>query len=77
MKIKKLREERNGEITLTRDEIVERLQDGSMRRLKMPAKKLVRLYRRGKLEDPGRVADLLALSDLLPDDDPLFGNSPA
>jgi len=63
------------EVTLTREEIIDHLQDGAKRRLKMPARKLVRLYRRGKLEDPGRVADLLALSDLLPDDDPIFGNS--
>jgi hypothetical protein len=33
---------------------------------------MLRAYRAGRLDDPGRVADLLVLADLLPDDDPLF-----
>ena len=67
----------NGDfVVLTREEIIDSLEKDAQRRLKMSAEKLVRLYRHGKLDDPGRVADLLALSDLLPDDDPLFGDPP-
>ncbi len=58
-------------LELTRDEIIERIEKGAQRRLGISAKELIRKYRDGKLQDPGSVADLLALANLLPDDDPL------
>src|SRR5687767_10133704 len=62
-------------VELTRDEIVERIEKGAQRRACSSAYELLRQYRAGKLQDPGSVADLLALSNLLPDDDPVFGNN--
>ncbi len=59
-------------VTMTRDEIIAELDRESQRRLSMPAKNLFRLYREGELDDPGSVADLLILADLLPEDDALF-----
>ena len=56
---------------LSRDEIIERIERGAQRRLNTSARDLVRRYRTGKLQDPGSVADLLALANLLPDNDPL------
>jgi hypothetical protein len=38
----------------------------------MSAAALVEAYRNGTLEEPGELADLLALAFLLPEDDPLF-----
>ena len=38
----------------------------------MSAMELIQAYRDGNLEEPGEVADLLALAYLLPDGDPLF-----
>ncbi len=64
-------------LELSRDEIIKRIERGAQRRLHTSAKDLVRRYRTGKLQDPGSVADLLALANLLPDDDPLFGNAAA
>ncbi len=59
-------------LELTRDEILKRLEDGARRRLGMSAGDMLRAYRAGALADPGRVADLLGLADLLRDDDPIF-----
>lgn len=59
-------------VELGRDEILTRLETGAQRRRGLSAKELVRRYRAGELEDPCEVADLLALADLLRDDDPLF-----
>ena len=56
----------------TRDDILKRLDDGAWRRLHLSAEEMLRAYRAGRLDDPGRVADLLVLADLLPNDDPLF-----
>ncbi len=64
--------EENGILTLTRDEIVQRIERGAQRRLKMSARELVDAYCLGHLEDPGAVADLLALASLLTESDPLF-----
>jgi len=71
------RQERNGVIELTRKEIIERIDREAKRRMHMSANELLRSYRAGRLEDAGAVADLLALSNLLPDNDPLFGNGTA
>ncbi len=59
-------------LELTREEILKRLEDGARRRLGMSAGDMLRAYRAGALADPGRVADLLGLADLLRDDDPIF-----
>ena len=59
-------------VELTRDEIIRRLEVGARRRRGMSARDLVRTFRSGKLEEPCEVADLLALADLLRDDDPLL-----
>jgi hypothetical protein len=59
-------------LTLSRDEIVERIDREARRRLRISAKELLRRYRAGELDDPGYVADLIMLADLLPDDDALF-----
>lgn len=67
----------NGVIELTREEIIERIEQGAKRRMHISANELLRSYRAGRLEDAGAVADLLALSNLLPDNDPLFGNNAA
>ena len=42
------------------------------RRLGMSAAELFRRYREGLLAEPGAVADLLILADLLPEDDEIF-----
>ena len=59
-------------LELTRDDILQRLEAGAQRRRGLSAHELLRLYRTGKLEEPCGVADLLALADLLPDNDPLL-----
>ncbi|MBI4729753.1 MAG: hypothetical protein HY775_09685 [Acidobacteria bacterium] len=60
------------ELELTRDEIVAALEEGARSRMRVSAGELLRRYREGELEDPGLVADLLVLADLLPDDDAIF-----
>jgi hypothetical protein len=49
-----------------------RLEEGARSRAGLSAKEMVKRYLAGRLDDPGRVADLLALARLLPEDDPLF-----
>jgi hypothetical protein len=62
----------NNTVEMTREEIVRVIEEGARRRRNMSAIELIRAYRRKELDDPGPVADLLALSHLLPDEDPLF-----
>lgn len=59
-------------LQLTRRQIYERLEEGARRRCGMSAAELIRVYKEGRLENPGAVADLLSLAHLLTDDDPLF-----
>lgn len=59
-------------VQLTREEILRRLETGARQRRGMSAGEMLSRYRRGLLEDPCDVADLLALADLLRADDPLF-----
>ncbi len=59
-------------VQLSRDEILRRLETGARSRRGMSAGELLARYRKGTLEDPCDVADLLALADLLRADDPLF-----
>ena len=59
-------------LELSREDILRRIEKAAQRRLKMSASELLRAYRAGRIEDPGRVADLLVLADLLREDDPIF-----
>jgi hypothetical protein len=56
----------------TRDEIVAFIETEAWRRRGMSAAQLLHSYRDGSLESPGEVSDILALADLLPEDDPVF-----
>lgn len=62
-------------VELPRDEIADRIERGARKRLGIDARELLRRYRNGELENPGAVADLLALANLLRESDPLFGSS--
>ncbi len=59
-------------LELTRDQIAAELDREAQRRLHISGEELVRRYRAGLLKDCGTVADLLALTSLLAEDDPLF-----
>lgn len=65
----------NSTVEMTRDEIVRVIEEGAQRRRGMSAAQLIRAYRSKQLEDPGPVADLLALAYLLREDDPLFADA--
>jgi hypothetical protein len=67
--------ERDSIIQLTREELVERLEQEARRRRHTSAQELLAAYRQGQLEDPGDIADLLALASLLPEDDPLLASA--
>ena len=67
--------EKDSIIELTRDELVGRLEAEARRRRGMSAQQLLLAYREGRLEDPGEVADLLALASLLSEDDPLLATA--
>lgn len=67
--------EKDSTIELTRDELVERLEAETRRRRGMSAQQLLLAYRDGRLENPGEVADLLALAGLLSEDDPLLATA--
>ncbi|MBI4582730.1 MAG: hypothetical protein HY717_01660 [Planctomycetes bacterium] len=57
---------------LSRTEIIRMIERGAKARRRMTAKQLITNYRKGKLEDPGEVADLLGLAGLLSKSDSLF-----
>ena len=59
-------------VELTRENIIERLERGARDRRGLSAREMIVRFRSGQLEEPCDVADLLALADLLPDDDPLL-----
>lgn len=59
-------------LSLSREQIIAILEREAQKRLGLSARELLRRYARGKLEDPGRVSDLVILSHLLPEDDELF-----
>jgi hypothetical protein len=63
-------------LELSRGEIIGMIETEARRRRGLTASQLVRAYAEGMLEAPGEVADLLALADLLPEGDPLFGSRP-
>ena len=60
-------------IKRSRSDIVDMLETRARKRLGISAKQLLKKYRTGKLDDVGEVADLIVLSGLLPDNDPIFG----
>lgn len=62
-------------LELTRSEILERIERGARRRLGVSARELLCAYRHGRLDDPGKVADLLVLADLLAPDDPVLSDA--
>jgi hypothetical protein len=64
--------EQKAVLEVTRDDILARLESGARRRRGLSAADLLARYRAGSLDEPCEVADLLALADLLPADDPLF-----
>ncbi len=59
-------------LELSREEILARIEEGARSRIGLSARDMVQRYLAGRLDDPGQVADLLALARLLPEDDPLF-----
>ena len=59
-------------LEFSRDQIIAMLEDGARDRLGVSASELLRAYRQGRLQDPGDVADLIVLAQLLDEDDPLF-----
>jgi hypothetical protein len=59
-------------LELNREQIARQLEKEALRRLGIDATELVRRYKAGELRDCGKVADLLALTSLLAEDDPLF-----
>lgn len=67
--------QQNGICELTHQQVLELLEQGARKRRDMSAQELIRAYHQGSLEDPGEVADLLALANLLPEDDPLIADA--
>jgi hypothetical protein len=59
-------------LELSREEIVARIEQGARQRRRLSARELLRQYQAGSLDEPGEVADLLALAHLLAEDDPLL-----
>jgi hypothetical protein len=66
----------NGEgpitVRLTRTEIIDSLEKAARARVGLSARVMLRRYREGRLPDPGRVTDLIALSNLLRKNDPIL-----
>jgi hypothetical protein len=56
---------------MTRDEIVALIEEKA-HRLGVDAREIVKAFRRGELEEWGDYAHIIALAELLDDDDPLF-----
>lgn len=63
-------------LEFSRDEIIAMLEEGANKRLGMSASQLLLAYRQGRLQEPGDVADLIVLAQLLDEDDPLFAADP-
>jgi transcriptional regulator with XRE-family HTH domain len=59
-------------IKLSRGEILNSLEKGARDRVGMSARLMLRRYRQGRLPDPSRVSDLVALSNLLRKNDPIL-----
>jgi hypothetical protein len=61
-------------LELTRDEIIKEIDRVARLRCGMSGADVIRAYRAGMLDDPGRVGDVLVLADLLDSDDPIFAD---
>lgn len=59
-------------IVLSRGEIVASLEKGARERTGLSARVMLRRYRTGRLSDPSRITDLVALANLLRKNDPLL-----
>jgi hypothetical protein len=59
-------------VKLSRSEILNSLEKGARDRVGMSARLMLRRHRQGRLPDPSRVSDLIALSNLLRKNDPLL-----
>lgn len=57
---------------VSRDDVVAAIEAKAQGRRGLSAGELVHAYRHGKLDDPGEFADVLVLSEMLPEDDALF-----
>lgn len=64
-------------VELTRDDILREIDAVAHARRGMSGAELLGAYAEGRLEDPGEVADILIIADLLPDDDPVRSGHPA
>ena len=62
----------NDTVEMTREEMIAEIDRGARKALGLSAAELARAYRERTLDSPGRVAELIAILNLLPDDDPLF-----
>jgi hypothetical protein len=62
----------NGVVVLSRAQIVGSLEESARSRTGLSARVMLRRYRQGKLADPNRIADLIALSNLLHKNDPIL-----
>ena len=59
-------------VELTREELIAEVERAARRVFGISAAELAKAYRLRLLAGPGRVAEAIALLNLLPDDDPLF-----
>ena len=59
-------------IKLSRAQIVDSLEKGAQDRVGLSARVMLKRYREGRLADPSRVGDLIALSNLLRKNDPVL-----
>ena len=59
-------------VKMSRHQIVESLEKGARQRTGLSARVMLRRYRHGRLADPSRVTDLIALSNLLRKNDPIL-----
>ena len=59
------------DVELTQDEIIALIEKGARERRGVTARELVEAYREGRLEEPGRVLDLLTFAAMLDKEHPL------
>jgi len=59
-------------VKLSRDQILASLEAGAKARCGMSARVMLRRYHKGRLADPSRITDLIALSNLLRKNDPFL-----
>lgn len=62
-------------LKLSRNQIIGLIDHDAKKRLGIGAGELLHEYRTGQLQNPGAVADLLVIADLLKRNDPIFGRT--